>query len=71
MTTKVTIDAHAGWPVEVVTIDTQSDGTVVETPSIVSAGQVKDVHVWQGRQLRITELPEHEKPTPMPPYGHG
>lgn len=57
MTTKVTVDAHAGWPVKVEAIDyTSSETTKVEL-GIVPAGQSRDFHVWQERQLIITEMP--------------
>ena len=63
MTTKVTIDAHAGWDVNVEAIDTgvnpqnSSVTTEVRQLGVVLAGEVRDFHVWQGRQLVIRELP--------------
>jgi hypothetical protein len=55
MTTRVTVDAHAGWPVEV----SRSDGSY--PPRIVNPGEVQEFHVWQGSDLIIRELPSIEK----------
>jgi len=51
MTTKVTIDAHAGWPVRV-----QKIGPGAGAEETIDAGNVKDVYVHSGCQLLITEL---------------
>lgn len=59
MTTKITVDAHAGWPVRVTRsyrsdkgYETRND----ETPSIVAPGAVQDFSVWDGSTLTIEEL---------------
>jgi len=59
MTTKVTVDAHAGWPVQVTRIDTTEDGTEIVNPSsdVVPANEKRDFSVWQGSDLRIKEMP--------------
>lgn len=58
MTTKVTIDAHAGWPVQVTAIDTAQDGTVTESViATVPANEKQDHYCHQTRELRIKELP--------------
>ncbi len=58
MTTKVTVDAHAGWPVQVVAQDTMTDGAVFHTPlAIVPPNQVQDFYIHSTRQLIITEMP--------------
>lgn len=52
MTTKVTIDAHAGWPVEVLQI-----GAAAHAPAqVVHPGEVKDFHVHSGCDLLIREI---------------
>lgn len=57
MTTKVTVDAHAGWPVSVVAQDTMSDGSVYHNPlGIVPPNEVRDFYVFDTRQLIITEM---------------
>ena len=58
ITTKVTVDAHAGWPVAVTTIDLQVDGTWRENPAqIVAPNTVQDFHVHSRRELRVREMP--------------
>ena len=62
MTTKVTVDAHAGWPVEVTTVDrVQVEGEeserVTESKATVSPRTVQDFYVHSHRELRIKELP--------------
>ena len=59
MTTKVTVDAHAGWPVRVTRIT--PDGG--HTDNIVAANTVQDFHVWDGQDLRIHEVQKDEKPS--------
>lgn len=61
MTTKVTVDAHAGWPVKVEALDYEdADSTESETTelAVVQPGEVQNFHVHSTRQLIITELPE-------------
>lgn len=58
MTTKVTVDAHAGWPVKVEAIDTDLAG-VATTPNLlgeVPAGQVMEFHATDTRQILVTEM---------------
>lgn len=57
MTTKVTVDAHAGWPVRVTAIDTRSDGE--ETSHIlgeVPANEKQEFYVHDSRKILIEEL---------------
>lgn len=58
MTTKVTIDAHAGWPVRVEIID-QYPGD--KEPSIrvevVPALTERVFYIHSNRHLRVTEMP--------------
>lgn len=53
MTTKVTVDAHAGWPVAVSAIDAKQAPIWTQT---VKPGAVQDFYVWSGQGLIITEL---------------
>lgn len=62
MTTKVTVDAHAGWPVEVTTVDrVQIEGEtaerVTESTTVVPPRAVQYFYVHSHRELRIKELP--------------
>jgi len=57
MTTKVTVDAHAGWPVQVTAIDTRSDGDVSESViATVPAYEKQDHYVTSSRKLLIEEM---------------
>ena len=59
MTTRVQVDAHAGWPVQVQSIDTGPEGEIVKADlGIVPALASQNFHVFSGRQLLITELPK-------------
>lgn len=56
MTTKVTVDAHAGWPVLVTAINLDSNGTGVgSTDTWVNANEVRDFYVHSTCMLRIVE----------------
>ena len=63
MTTKVEIDAHAGWPVKVTQID--NGGTDKETlsVSIVAPNTIGTFYVWDGRSIVVQEdkKPEVER----------
>ena len=59
MTTKVTVDAHAGWPVRVTRITPDGGHTNIT----VDPKTVQDFHVWDGQDLRIHEVQPDEKPT--------
>ncbi len=55
MTTKVTIDAHAGWDVSVQPVNPETmehKGDAI----IVLANTVVDTHVWDDRALIIREI---------------
>lgn len=58
MTTKVTVDAHAGWPVQVEAVDQYPDETAPTTRllGVVAPGEVRDFHCHSTRRLIITEL---------------
>lgn len=56
MTTKITVDAHAGWPVKVTVLDRTSDGTQTENIVTVPPHTVQDFYVHSHRDLRIQEV---------------
>ena len=56
MTTKVTVDAHAGWPVRVEAKNFYGDDHQVSRLGIVKPGEVQDFYVFDTGQLIITEL---------------
>lgn len=63
MTTKVTVDAHAGWPVRVTALDImggEGPGARETVLGEVEAGGKRDFHVHQGRKLLIEELAKPE-----------
>lgn len=62
MTTKVTVDAHAGWPVEVTTVDRvkivgEESDRVQEEKTTVPPHTTRDFYVHSTRELHIKELP--------------
>lgn len=57
MTTRVTVDAHAGWPVQVEIIDQypgQAEPRI--TTEIVPALEKRDFYVHSSRALTVREL---------------
>lgn len=56
MTTKVTVDAHAGWPVEVTTVDHGTAGTT-ENKTTVAPNTVQEFYITDTRELHVKELP--------------
>lgn len=57
MTTKITVDAHAGWPVEVTATEVVADGTrTLEWVQIVPAGTIRDFHIYDVRELTFREV---------------
>lgn len=59
MTTKVTVDAHAGWPVRVTRISPAGGHTEV----LVDANTTQDFYVYDGQDLRVHEVQPNEKPS--------
>lgn len=57
MTTKVTVDAHAGWPVKVTKVDKNYQTGEWETTGteVVPANTVIDFYVYDSRKLIIEE----------------
>jgi hypothetical protein len=58
MTTKITVDAHAGWPVSVIRYDM---GTF-RSEEIVKPHTTSDFFVWDGSVLHIEERPIPREP---------
>ena len=57
MTTKVAVDAHAGWPVQVVAEDRGLDGNLsYSTLGVVEPNTVREFYTFDTRRLIITEL---------------
>lgn len=56
MTTKVTVDAHAGWDVEVTTVQLPAR---TESKDVVPANTVRDFYVYSNAELHVKEL-EHK-----------
>lgn len=58
MTTKVTIDAHAGWPVRVTRIELDADGNPArESETMVPAHSQQGFYIHSHLELRIKEMP--------------
>lgn len=60
MTTKVTIDAHAGWPVEVKSIRGELGQPKTFDTTIVEPNTVKDFYIHSG--CAIQSIRELERP---------
>lgn len=64
MTTKITVDAHASWPVRVTALDAQpGEGPGFRETILgeVEVGNKQDFYVHQGRKLLVEELPPRAK----------
>ena len=59
MTTKITINAHAGWPVRVTSLSTNGDFTA----RTVAPNTVQEFHVYEGTDLRVHEVQPNEAPS--------
>ena len=59
MTTKVTVDAHAGWPVKVTTISLDQDGnpTGTESSTTVPPNTKQDFYVHSHAEIHVKEMP--------------
>ena len=58
MTTRVTVDAHAGWPVMVTTIVGEPNSPKEIRNSVVDPNTTKDFYIHSGmRIINIEELP--------------
>jgi hypothetical protein len=56
MTTKVIVDAHAGWPVRVILKDTYGDRDTVETTETVEPGTERTFYATSSRVIVVEEL---------------
>jgi hypothetical protein len=65
MTTKVTVDAHAGWPVDVTTIDTY-EGKVTRSTERVAAKKVREFYLTSNRELLFAEVQPEQQARPQP-----
>lgn len=58
MTTKVSVDAHAGWPVSVVTRHGEPGQNMVYTTYLVEPNTIRDFYIHSGMQIvAIEECP--------------
>lgn len=67
MTTTITVNAHAGWPVAVYALDSfrQDGGSVTEyLLDVVAAGEAKQFHATGNREIRCVELAGSSSPPP-------
>lgn len=56
MTTKVTVDAHAGWPVKVEAVYTYEGKTETSELQVVPPGQIQEFYATDTQQILVTEL---------------
>lgn len=69
MTTRITVDAHAGWPVEVTTetqsISAGSTPEIAVSKQIVAANSVENFYIHDGMSITgIQELDRPDDPAP-------
>lgn len=57
MTSKIEVDAHAGWPMRVTAIDTFGDETRQTVLGEVAPHEKAVFHVHDSRKLLVEELP--------------
>jgi hypothetical protein len=59
MTTKVTVDAHAGWPVQVtqISLDTEGNPAGHETKTTVPPNTVQDFYIHSTMKIECKEMP--------------
>lgn len=55
MTTKVTVDAHAGWDIEVVVARGEYNEIRVLETEVVPAGTVREFYIHSGMRLVLVE----------------
>ena len=57
MTTRVTVDAHAGWPVQVITLDGEPDRDKSAQVHIVAPNTQQDFYIHSGMNiLSVSEM---------------
>ena len=57
MTSKVIVDAHAGWPMKVTALDTFNGETKETELGTVPPGGKQEFHVTDSRKIIVEELP--------------
>lgn len=58
MTTKVTVDTHAGWPVSVLQRELKPDGSIERvTEVVVPPNETREFHVHTHMQILVAENP--------------
>lgn len=57
MTSKVEVDAHAGWPIKVTAVDTYNGVTNETELATVAPGEKAVFHVTSTRKIIVEELP--------------
>jgi hypothetical protein len=55
MTTKITVDTHAGWPVKVIRVD-DATGEWVGEPTVVPPNAQQEFYLWAGSDLLLHEV---------------
>lgn len=60
MTSKIEVDAHAGWPMKVTAIDTYNGETTETVIGTVAPGEKAVYHCTQTRKLLVEEMPHPE-----------
>lgn len=61
MTTRVTVDAHAGWPVKVTLLRGEPSSIKTVEEVVVEPNTIKDFYIHSGLSLlNVSEVP-HEK----------
>lgn len=59
MTTKVTVDAHAGWPVKVTKTENDNAGNTTHvTEEVVPPNEVRDFYVHSHMKIAVEEVPK-------------
>ena len=56
MTTKITVDTHAGWPVEVIKRSRHDTPGKFSEKIIVHASTTRELYVWDDVELIIREM---------------
>lgn len=59
MTTRVTVDAHAGWPVKVTQVTLDQEGKQTKsTETTVPPKQTQDFYVHSHMEIHVKEMPQ-------------
>lgn len=63
MTTKVTVDAHAGWPVKVRKWHRGADGVRTQAVELVQPNTTQDFYIHDGMSIDVEEMPRPQAAT--------